>query len=174
VRRLIRQLRNTDIDSNPIADLSNAKLPAPAPPPTGRSGGECVEFTGENPTARPLAVATGLGISAKVQMVVDGRNNNKLTAHGPRGRATRADPPYLADLTSVAAITLQLIHLVFDLELFLLQPADLELVGAWSRHFFLDLQLQCPVLFEKLGEMSGKRHIALRLGVEGASSVTWM
>ena len=78
------------------------------------------------------------------------------------------DPPNPAlQLSVLSAVTLQLYHLVFDPELFLLQPVDLEVVGARSRHFFLDLQFQGPVLFGKLCEMSGKRHVALRWGVEG-------
>src|SRR5262249_44165321 len=70
------------------------------------------------------------------------------------------------------AVALQLDHLVLDFQLFLLQPADLEIIGARSGHLFLDPRLQYAVLLGKLREMSGKRHIALRLGVEGTSSVT--
>src|SRR5262249_54256720 len=65
------------------------------------------------------------------------------------------------------AVALQLDHLVLDFELFLLQPADLGIIGARSGHLFLDPRLQYAVLLGKLREMSGKRHIALRLGVEG-------
>ena len=61
----------------------------------------------------------------------------------------------------LVAVTLQLYHLVFDPELFLFQSVDLEIVGAWSRQLFLYLQLQRPVLFGKLCEMSSKRHLAL-------------
>ena len=70
------------------------------------------------------------------------------------------------------AVALQLDHLVLDFELFLLQPADLEIIGARSGHLFLDPRLQYSVLLRKLREMSGKRHIALRFGVEGKPSVT--
>src|SRR5262245_28039249 len=70
------------------------------------------------------------------------------------------------------AVALQLDHLVLDFQLFLLQPADLEIIGARSGHLFLDPRLQYAVLLGKLREMSGKRHIALRLGVERTSSVT--
>ena len=54
-------------------------------------------------------------------------------------------------------IALQLDHLVLDSKLFLLQPADLEIIGARSGHLFLDPRLQYAVLLGKLREMSGKR-----------------
>src|SRR6478735_800426 len=66
------------------------------------------------------------------------------------------------------AVPLQLGQLFLDAELFLFHLADLEVVGARSRQFLLDLQLERPVLFGKLLEMSGKRHAALRWVVEGS------
>jgi hypothetical protein len=69
--------------------------------------------------------------------------NQYNSPHKLSGRALDCDPPDPAlQLSVLSAVPLQLYHLVFDLELFLLQPVDLEVVGARSRHFFLDLQFQ--------------------------------
>jgi hypothetical protein len=38
-----------------------------------------------------------------------------------------------SQLSMLSAVILQLYHLVFYPELFLLEPVDLEIVGAWSR-----------------------------------------
>src|SRR5262245_6129209 len=86
--------------------------------------------------------------------------------------ASLASIPRARPSLVLPAVQLQFHDFVFDLELFLLQPADLQIVGTRSGHLFLDSRLQYPVLLGKLREMSGKRHNALRLGVEGRTSVT--
>src|SRR5262245_43202414 len=114
-----------------------------------------------------------LGGARDAQRRANSKPYRIITSARPSGGAQVPNLPHrLGGRSVLLAVALQFDHLVLDFDLFLFQPADLKIIGARSGHLFLDPRFQYPVLLRKLREMSGKRHIALRLGVEGTLSVT--
>lgn len=121
--------------------------------------------TSEVTSGIPLGIPLGIpfGIQVCCWHPVRSPKNIKAPLGGFTCRRQGSDRPRKNRVDLVPCGLPQPLHFIFELELLLLQPPDLRVVGARAGHGFLDPLLQKPMLLCEFNKMRRHGHLYLSL-----------